>query len=193
MAAMRSGEKYDAARVRTLGVLIATASAALVLGACGTESVSVPSSDTAANTGAELFATHCSGCHTISAAGTQGSGNRSLRVQGPSFDQRKESYDDALFAIHNGGFSGAIMPQNIVVGDEAKAVAIFLDKYSGSDVEESPRPSASNSAGQESAKETNSGVSGAASSQEGAAQSNSESGSGSSDSGSSGSSSSSSK
>jgi hypothetical protein len=36
-----------------------------------------------------------------------------------------------LFAIRNGGFSGAIMPANIVVGEEAEAVADFLAKYSG--------------------------------------------------------------
>jgi len=91
--------------------------------------------------GAVLFATNCSGCHTLSAAGTQGTGNRSLRTQGPNLDQRTESYEDALFAIQNGGFSGAIMPQNIVVGDEAEAVARFVAEYSGMDVEESPRPS----------------------------------------------------
>jgi len=141
VGAMGSGEKYDAARVRTLGLLIATASAALTLAACGTESVSVSSDDQAASEGAEIFATHCAGCHTISAAGTQGSGNRALRVQGPNFDQRKETYDDALFAIHNGGFSGAIMPQNIVVGDDAEAVARFLEEYAGGDVDDPPLPS----------------------------------------------------
>lgn len=100
--------------------------------------------------GAEIFSTHCAGCHTISAAGTQGSGNRSLRVQGPDFDQRVESYDDVLFAIHNGGFSGAIMPQNIVVGDEAAKIATFLAKYSGSDISEplQPLPSANTETGE---------------------------------------------
>jgi hypothetical protein len=39
--------------------------------------------------------------------------------------------DDALFAIRNGGFSGAIMPANIVVGRNAQLVAEFLDRYSG--------------------------------------------------------------
>ena len=100
----------------------------------------MPETDAVAYRGAEIFSTHCSGCHTIGAAGTQGSANRALRAQGPSFDQRKESYDEVLFAIHNGGFSGAIMPQNIIVGDDATAVAKFLAKYSGSDVTESPRP-----------------------------------------------------
>jgi len=32
------------------------------------------------------------------------------------------------------------MPQNIVVGDEAEAVAEFVAKYAGEDAESSPRP-----------------------------------------------------
>jgi hypothetical protein len=39
--------------------------------------------------------------------------------------------EDALFAIRNGGFSGAIMPANVVTGRQAQEVADFLDKYSG--------------------------------------------------------------
>jgi mono/diheme cytochrome c family protein len=115
--------------------------AALVLAACGfgEEGISVSEDDPNYN-GAVLFATHCSGCHTMKAAGSQGTGNRSIRSQGPNLDQRTESYEDALFAIQNGGFSGAIMPQNIVVGEEAEAVARFVAEYSGSDAEESPRP-----------------------------------------------------
>jgi cytochrome c551 len=115
--------------------------AALALAACGfgKEGVSV-SKDEPDYNGAVLFATHCSGCHTLSAAGTQGSGNRSVRTQGPNLDQRTETYEDALFAIQNGGFSGAIMPQNIVVGAEAEEVAHFVAKYAGSEAEESPRP-----------------------------------------------------
>jgi mono/diheme cytochrome c family protein len=127
--------------MRSLLLIGAFAAAALGLTACGfgAEKVSV-SQDDKNYAGAELFATHCSGCHTLSAAGTQGSGNRGERTQGPNLNQRTETYDDALFAIQNGGFSGAIMPQNIVVGDEAKAVAKFVAKYAGEDAEESPRP-----------------------------------------------------
>ena len=118
------------------------AAAALALGACGSEGISVPEDD-ATHDGAVLFSERCSGCHTLQAAGTQGSGNRNLRNQGPNFDQRQVSYEDALFAIRNGGFSGAIMPQNIVVGDDAEAVARFLEQWSGSDVEEPPQPGGS--------------------------------------------------
>jgi mono/diheme cytochrome c family protein len=115
--------------------------AALGLSACGfgEQGVSVSQNDPN-HTGAVLFATHCSGCHTLSAAGTQGTGNRGERTQGPNLNQRTETYEDALFAIQNGGFSGAIMPQNIVVGAEAEAVARFVAKYAGQDAETSPRP-----------------------------------------------------
>ena len=115
--------------------------AALALAACGfgEEGISVSKNDPSYN-GAVLFATHCSGCHTLSAAGTQGTGNRSVRTQGPNLDQRTESYDDALFAIQNGGFSVAVMPQNIVVGSDAEALARFVAKYAGDEAEESPRP-----------------------------------------------------
>jgi mono/diheme cytochrome c family protein len=115
--------------------------AALALAACGfgEEGISVSKHDPDYN-GAVLFSTHCSGCHTLGDAGTQGTGNRSERTQGPNLDQRTETYDDALFAIQNGGFSGAIMPQNIVVGEEAEALARFVAKYAGSEAEESPRP-----------------------------------------------------
>jgi cytochrome c551 len=124
--------------VLIIGMVVA---AALGLSACGfgEEKIAV-SQDDADYNGAVLFATHCSGCHTLSAAGTQGSGNRGERTQGPNLNQRTETYDDALYAIQNGGFSGAIMPQNIVVGDEADAVAEFVAEYAGSEAEESPRP-----------------------------------------------------
>jgi mono/diheme cytochrome c family protein len=125
--------------VRRAFPLIAGAAAALALSACGTEGIEVPEDDPA-HRGAELFAQRCSGCHTLKAAGAQGSANRSQRAQGPNFDERKETYEDAIFAIANGGFSGAIMPQNIVVGDDAEAVARFLAEYSGKDVDQPVTP-----------------------------------------------------
>ena len=92
--------------------------------------------------GAVIFAERCSGCHTLEAAGAQGSANRELRNQGPNLDERVETAEDVLFAIRNGGFSGAIMPQNIVVGDEAEAVAEFVAAYSGDEVDRPPTPTA---------------------------------------------------
>jgi len=124
-----------------LFAFIAVIGIALTAAACGKQGVAVPASDPA-RAGAMIFAERCSGCHTISAAGAQGSGNRKLRTQGPNFDQRKEKAPDVLFAIRNGGFSGAIMPGNIVAGDDAKKVAAFLDKYSGKNAKRPARPGA---------------------------------------------------
>jgi mono/diheme cytochrome c family protein len=126
--------------VRALSLTAVATLIALSLAACGgKEGISV-SENSPDHEGAQLFATHCSGCHTLGAAGSQGTGNRGQRTQGPNLDQRTESYDDAIFAIRNGGFSGAIMPQNIVVGDEAKAVARFVAEYAGKDAQTTVRP-----------------------------------------------------
>lgn len=124
-----------------LALVIAAVLAVFGLSACGygEEKVAV-GTDEPDHNGAVLFSTHCSGCHTLSAAGTQGSGNRGQRTQGPNLNQRTETYETALFAIQNGGFSGAIMPQNIVVGKQAEEVAEFVAKYAGEDAESAPRP-----------------------------------------------------
>src|SRR5215211_4986076 len=58
---------------------------------------------------------------------------RRKRTNGPNFNVKVEKKQDVLFAIRNGGFSGAIMPANIVVGDDAQKVAEFLAKYAGRD------------------------------------------------------------
>jgi mono/diheme cytochrome c family protein len=109
--------------------LIAVAVVAAAAG-CGTQGIQVPASDPN-HEGAQIFSERCSGCHTLTPAGTEGSSNRSERQQGPNLDQRNETMADVIYAIRNGGFSGAIMPQNIVVGPQAVAVAKFIVKYSG--------------------------------------------------------------
>jgi mono/diheme cytochrome c family protein len=125
--------------VRPLLALTAAALAALALAACGTEGIQVADDDPNYD-GAVLFSERCGGCHSLTAAGTQGSANRVLRNQGPNLNERIESAEDVLYAIRNGGFSGAIMPQNILVGEEAQAVADFVAEYSGSDVDRPPQP-----------------------------------------------------
>src|SRR5438067_6605034 len=117
---------------RLLTVLPIVAATAAVSG-CGSRGVEV-SKTTPYHRGAELFASHCGGCHTLNVAGTQGSATKVRdreRVDGPNFNVRPETVDQILYAIRNGGFSGAIMPENIVVGKDAMAVAQFLAKYAG--------------------------------------------------------------
>ena len=125
--------------MRPVLAIIAATVAALALGACGTEGIQIADDDPNYD-GAVLFAERCGGCHSLSAAGTQGSANRILRNQGPNLNERVESAEDVLYAIQNGGFSGAIMPQNILVGEEAEAVADFVAEHSGGDIERPPQP-----------------------------------------------------
>jgi mono/diheme cytochrome c family protein len=124
---------------RRLALIAVIAACPAALTACGQESVDVPGASANTENGAQLFAERCGGCHTFEAAGTQGSATEVSdreRVDGPNFNVRKSCYEDALYAIENGGYSGAIMPANIVVGQDAKDVARFIAEYSGKDAEE---------------------------------------------------------
>jgi mono/diheme cytochrome c family protein len=129
-------------------LLIATALAATAGGvaACGEEGVST--SLTGDNRqAANVFVEHCSGCHTLGVAGTQGSATN-VRTReykdGPNFDQRKETLNCILYAIRNGGFSSGPMPQDIITGPDAELVAKFIAKYSGSAIK--PQPGQASSA-----------------------------------------------
>ena len=113
------------------------AAAALLAAGCGSQGVNVAKDDPNRK-GAELFAERCGSCHTLSVAGTQGSTTDVAdreREDGPNFDTRVESVEDVVYAIENGGFSGAIMPENIATGEEKMQIARFLAKYAGSEVE----------------------------------------------------------
>jgi mono/diheme cytochrome c family protein len=122
--------------VRVTAVLAAGLAAPLLAG-CG-DTIDVARSDAAdVKRGARLFQERCSGCHTLDAAGAQGSKPERAptkggeRTNGPNFNSRTETRDTVLYAIRNGGFSGAIMPANIVVGRDAEDVAAFVAKYAG--------------------------------------------------------------
>ena len=82
-----------------------------------------------------LFNQRCAGCHTLSYAAANGSAPNIRTAQansGPNFNQRCERpIDRVLYAIENGGFSGAYMPQNVVVGQDAIDVAKFVATYAG--------------------------------------------------------------
>ena len=126
--------------MRAVLAITAALVAALGLAACGSESISLDDGDTVNERGAQLFLDRCSGCHTLAAAGSVGSANRAMRNQGPNLDERVETEEDVLYAIRNGGFSGALMPQNIVTGEDAQAVAQFVADYAGDEVDRPPQP-----------------------------------------------------
>jgi mono/diheme cytochrome c family protein len=113
---------------------------ATVLGACGSQGIQVAKTSPYYS-GAVLFRDHCSGCHTLAIVGAEGSAtsiSNRVKTNGPNFNIRKENVEQALYAIRNGGFSGAIMPENIVLGDDAQAVAAFLAQYSGLQAQKVP-------------------------------------------------------
>jgi predicted lipoprotein with Yx(FWY)xxD motif len=120
------------AKVLTAMALFAVA---VLASACGTEKISVPKSKPVLFEGATLFQQRCGGCHTLSYAATHGSAENVRTAQennGPNFDIRCERpVARVLYAIQNGGFSGEIMPQNVVVGQQAEAVAEFVATYAG--------------------------------------------------------------
>jgi mono/diheme cytochrome c family protein len=114
--------------------------AAVALGACGEHGIQL-SQDDPNYEGARLFDENCAACHTLDAAGSQGSATKihsRERKDGPNFNQRKEDRESVLYAIRNGGFSSSPMPQNLVTGEEAEKVADFVAKYSGSEAASSP-------------------------------------------------------
>jgi mono/diheme cytochrome c family protein len=117
---------------RRLLVALAVAASAFAA-SCGEQGIEVAKSDPDYE-GAKIFEQRCSGCHTLAAAGTQGSAvdpNSREYKDGPNFNTRREERDQVLYAIQNGGFSSGPMPQDIVVGEEAEKVADFVAKYSG--------------------------------------------------------------
>jgi mono/diheme cytochrome c family protein len=123
---------------RYAATLVAALVVAFVVSACGTQHVGVPKSDpTFASdaAAAQLFNQRCGGCHTLSYAGTHGSGQNPRTyeaINGPNFNVRCERPAiRVLYAIENGGFSGAYMPANIVVGRQARELADFISRYAG--------------------------------------------------------------
>jgi mono/diheme cytochrome c family protein len=116
---------------RTLVVLAVAVSS--FAAASGEESIQLSKSDPNYE-GAKIFEQRCSGCHTLSAAGTQGSAasvdSREYK-DGPNFDTRHVERDQVLYAIQNGGYSSGPMPQDIAVGEDAEKVADFLAEFSG--------------------------------------------------------------
>ena len=127
---------------KILLVCAAALAVAAMTAACGTQHIAVSKSNTAMYQGASLFNQRCAGCHSLQAAATEGSAPNVRTAQansGPNFNQRCERpVDRVLYAIENGGFSGAYMPQNIVVGQDAVDVAKFVATYAGRDAPKEP-------------------------------------------------------
>jgi cytochrome c551 len=109
--------------------------AALVSAGCGSQKIDLDKGASPnVQAGAKMFLDRCSGCHSLDVVGAEGSAVNASdkeRTDGPNFNVRREDVDGVLYAIRNGGFSGAIMPENIATGQDAQNIAEFLAKYAG--------------------------------------------------------------
>jgi mono/diheme cytochrome c family protein len=119
-------------RARRLLLIAAAVVGLSTVAACGEQGISAPKGS-AQRAAADIFVLHCSGCHTLAQAGTQGSATN-VRTReykdGPNFNQRHETVNCVLYAIRNGGFSSGPMPQDILTGNEAKEVAQYVAENS---------------------------------------------------------------
>jgi mono/diheme cytochrome c family protein len=104
--------------------------AAVALAGCGTEGLAEENVDIAQ--GKALFTQHCGRCHTLREPGTQGStGNP---AGGPNLDQafagpKSEDFDESAIretVRHQIDFPTPPMPEDLVEGEEADAVAAYV-------------------------------------------------------------------
>ncbi|MBA2262513.1 MAG: hypothetical protein H0W03_07585 [Solirubrobacterales bacterium] len=120
-------------RIRRIAPVVAVLAASALAAGCGEEDIPFEEG-TAEREAAVLFKENCGMCHTFDVAVSEGSStdaNDAERVDGPNFNQRQEDVQAVLYAIRNGGFSGAIMPVNIVTGEDAQRLAEFVAEYAG--------------------------------------------------------------
>ena len=113
---------------------ILLSASALALGACGgdddegggggaatTGGESGGAQTEQASAGKSTFASTCGGCHTLSAAGTNGQ-------VGPNLDDMKPDEETVLSAIERGP---GVMPENLLEGAKAEEVATYVAENAG--------------------------------------------------------------
>ncbi len=105
--------------------------AALALVGCGTDGLTSEASD--AGQGKVLFQQKCGGCHTLREAGTEGS-SPDNPASGPNLDAafaapRMEGFDESVIretVRQQIDYPTPPMPEDLVEGDEADAVAVYV-------------------------------------------------------------------
>ncbi len=105
--------------------------AALALIGCGTDGLTSEASD--AGQGKVLFQQKCGSCHTLREAGTEGS-SPDNPVSGPNLDSafaapRMEGFDESVIretVRHQIDYPTPPMPEDLLDGDEADAVAVYV-------------------------------------------------------------------
>jgi mono/diheme cytochrome c family protein len=114
--------------LRALLLVLAT----LALVGCGTDGLTSEAADPAE--GKTLFKQQCGRCHTLREAGTQGSNPTAIPDSGPNLDDafaaaRMEDFDESTIretVRHQIDFPTPPMPEDLLEGDEADAVALYV-------------------------------------------------------------------
>ena len=128
--------------LRPAVLLLAAVTVAIAFAACGQNKMNLTGVVSTSNANykeyeasAQLFHERCGGCHTLSYAAATGSGPNPrtyLYISGPNFNVRCERpAARVLYAIENGGFGGQYMPANILVGAQARQMAMFVSEFAG--------------------------------------------------------------
>jgi cbb3-type cytochrome c oxidase subunit III len=115
--------------VRVPAAALAIAATALLAAGCGTGGIAKGGD---ASKGKQLFQAKCGGCHTMADAGTHGQ-------QGPDLDDafgpdRKQGFkQETIEQVVRDQIELAIppMPQNLVTGEDADAVAAYVAQAAG--------------------------------------------------------------
>ena len=94
---------------------------ALALAGCGSSGGGAGGGGGGGQSPKQLFAGTCGSCHTLKAAGTDGS-------FGPNLDQLKPTKQEVRTQIANGGGG---MPSGLLQGADADAVAAYVAANSG--------------------------------------------------------------
>jgi cbb3-type cytochrome c oxidase subunit III len=119
------------ARVFNVAVaLVALATAVLLASGCGTGGLASSRGDV--QNGGKLFQSKCGGCHTLAAAGTQGTIGPDL--DGAFYGDRSQGFKQDTIVnvvLDQIRLSSAPMPQNLVKGQDAEDVAAYVASVAG--------------------------------------------------------------
>ncbi len=110
--------------------MVLALAAALLVAACGTGGKAVGRGDQ--TNGQKLFSSKCAGCHTLSAAGAQG-------TIGPNLDDafaadRQQGFKESSIenvVLDQIRIASAPMPRNLVTGNDALDVASYVASVAG--------------------------------------------------------------
>lgn len=106
--------------------------AALLAAGCGTGGISTSANEDA---GKDLFLAKCAGCHTLAAAGSHGTQGPNLDdAFAPSRDQGFEEVTIEQVVRDQIELAAPPMPQNLVTGSDADAVAAYVASVAGKPV-----------------------------------------------------------